>query len=87
MPLLVNHTRLKSVRTLVANPFGGLIYVTCAPTNERGRLTSPFPMRSVRRCSPRATTNEDWKTMVETAGAPWGELAPATLLSCCPRMC
>ncbi len=85
MPLLVNHTLLKSTHTLASNPFGGLIYITCPPTNaawsaditiSNAVMAPEFILGQ--------TTDAGWKTMVESSGAPWGELCTSNLIIMLP---
>ncbi len=85
MPLLVNHTPLITAHTLASNPFGGLIYITCPPTNAAWRADITISNAVM---SPRfilgQTTDDEWKTMVEASGAPWGELTTSNIIIMLP---
>lgn len=85
MPLLVNRTRLHAVCTRASNPFGGLIYISCPPTNAAWRaditISNAVPSPLFRLG---LTTDDEWKTMVETTGAPWGELCTSNLILMLP---
>lgn len=75
MPYLVKKTSLKENTTRSANPFGGLVYITCSPGAEacsgeitiRNAVAAPHFIMG-------KTTDEEWKKMVQETGAPWGEL-------------
>jgi hypothetical protein len=85
MPLLVNHTQLKSTRTFASNPFGGLIYITCPPTNAAWSAAITISNAVM---SPEfvlgKTSDEEWKTIVESSGAPWGELTTSNIIIMLP---
>jgi hypothetical protein len=76
---------LNSVCTLASNPFGGLIYISCPPTNAAWQADITFsnavqsPLFRLGK-----TTDDEWKTMVEATGAPWGELATSNLILMLP---
>lgn len=75
MPYIVKGTALKENSTRSANPFGGLIYITCSPNAAacageitiRNAVAAPHFILG-------KTTDEEWKKMVQETGAPWGEL-------------
>ena len=85
MPLLVNSAKLESARTQISNPFGGLIFITCQTKAEAwhgsvtvsNAVTAPLFVLG-------QTTDEEWKTMVETTGAPWGEMATENIILMLP---
>jgi hypothetical protein len=85
MPLLVSHRKLEAERTPVSNPFGGLVYITCPPRTEawQGSVTisnavmAPWFILG-------QTTEAAWKQMVESTGAPWGELATENIILMLP---
>jgi len=85
MPLLVSQTPLKSARTLASNPFGGLIYITCPPTNAAWVADITISNAVM---SPRfllgTTTDDQWHTLVESSGAPWGELCTSNIIIMLP---
>ncbi len=85
MPLLVNHTPLKATRTLASNPFGGLIYITCPPTNAAWSADITIGNAVM---SPEfilgKTTDDEWKNIVESSGAPWGELTTSNIIIMLP---
>ena len=85
MPLLVNHTPLKSTQTFASNPFGGLIYITCPPKSDAWQAEITISNAVV---SPQfvlgQTTDEEWKRLVESSGAPWGELATSNIIIMLP---
>lgn len=75
MPLIVRNDPLNETTTRTANPFGGLVYITCPPNAEAfsgevsitNAVAAPYFILG-------KTTDEEWKKMVEETGAPWGEL-------------
>jgi len=76
MPLIVKRQKLEAARTPVSNPFGGLVYITCSPTAaawQAGITISNAVMAPWFVLG--QTTEAEWKQMLETTGAPWGELA------------
>ena len=85
MPLIVNHRKLESERTQASNPFGGLVYITCPPTAEAWQaeitisnaVMAPWFILG-------QTTDAEWKQMVESTGAPWGELATDNVIIMLP---
>ena len=85
MPLIVNQRKLESARTQAANPFGGLVYITCPPTSAvwqaditiSNAVMAPWFMLG-------QTTDAEWKQMVDSTGAPWGELATDNIIIMLP---
>jgi len=85
MPLITNERKLDTVRTEISNPFGGLIYITCAPTNKawQGAITVSNAVMCPRYVLG-VTTPEQWKTMLENTGAPWGEIGTTNIILMLP---
>lgn len=85
MPLLVNSRPLNSTRTQISNPFGGLIYITCPPKTEawQGDVTISNAVMAPLFVLGQ-TTDQQWKEMVETTGAPWGEMATENVIIMLP---
>jgi len=81
MPLLVSHTKLSSVHTQASNPFGGLIFITCPPTNAawQGKITISNAVMSPLYVYGK-TTQAEWDEMLKNTGAPWGELAASNVI-------
>jgi hypothetical protein len=85
MPLLVNHGKLESAHTQASNPFGGLVYITCPPTAAAWQaditisnaVMAPWFILG-------QTTDAEWKLMLESTGAPWGELATDNVIIMLP---
>jgi len=85
MPLIVNQTALKTVHTLASNPFGGLIYITCPPTNAAwsGDITISNAIRSPQYVLGH-TTDSQWEKLLAQADAPWGELGSEEIIIMLP---
>jgi hypothetical protein len=85
MPLLVNQRKLEGRRAQISNPFGGLIYITCAPTQAtwQGEISISNAVMAPRFVLGQ-TTDADWKQMVDTTGAPWGEMATENIIIMLP---
>jgi hypothetical protein len=85
LPLLVNRRDLSAEETKISNPFGGLVYLTCATTHAacQGEVSianavmAPWFVLG-------QTTDAEWKQMLETTGAPWGELATENVIIMLP---
>jgi hypothetical protein len=85
VPLLVSHRKLEAEHTQASNPFGGLVYLTCAPTAKAweaditisNAVMAPWFILG-------QTTDTEWKRMLETTGAPWGELATDNVIIMLP---
>ncbi len=75
MPLIVNSRELKEKKTTIANPFGGLVYLTCDP--KAPAFTGDFKIEGAVMAPHYVlgqTTDAQWAEMVKDTGAPWGEL-------------
>lgn len=85
MPRIVNHRSLESGRVEISNPFGGLIYITCPPGNEAwsASVTISNAVMAPSFLLGR-TTDAEWKDMIETTGAPWGEIATTNVIIMLP---
>lgn len=81
MPLLVSHTKLDGVRTQASNPFGGLIFITCPPTTPawQGQIVISNAVMAPLYVLGR-TTDAEWEHMLQTSGAPWGELCASNVI-------
>lgn len=74
-PEISNSRPLSFEETQAANPFGGLIFIEVPYQCRLGRIKvvishavpSPLFVRG-------KTSEADWKTMIQTTGAPWAEL-------------
>lgn len=85
MPLLVNHRKLEARRTQISNPFGGLIYITCAPTQAAWEVEVLISNAVMAPCFVLGrTADTEWKQMLETTGAPWGEMATENVIIMLP---
>lgn len=84
MPLIWNSFDLNDRKTEVANPFGGLIYITCPPKEEawsgditiKNGVEAPYYVHG-------KTTPEEWIEM-QQSGAPWGEMATENIIVTIP---
>jgi len=85
MPLLVSHRKLDLEHTEASNPFGGLVYITCPPTDAAWQASitisnavmAPWFVLG-------QTTESEWKAMLDSTGAPWGELATENIIIMLP---
>jgi hypothetical protein len=85
MPLVVNSRPLEQERTEISNPFGGLIYITCPPTTDawQGDVKISGAVMSPQFVLGRTSALE-WKQMLETTGAPWGEMGTDNIILALP---
>ena len=75
-PEITLEVPIRSEETKIANPFGGLVYITVPRKYEKsnaevkvsGCVESPLYVHG-------KTSVEDWKNMIRNAPGPWGELA------------
>lgn len=85
MPILVKTQALKSEKTRIASPFGGLIYITASPREEdwKAKITIRHavaaPLFELGKTSP-----AEWEAMLKTNKAPWGELATDNIILTVP---
>lgn len=84
MPLIWNSFKIEKAKIKVANPFGGLIYITCDPKEEawRGDITIENAVQAPY-FEQGKTTPEEWEQMLDS-GAPWGEMASENVIVTIP---
>jgi len=85
MPLLVNHTALKTGHTRASNPFGGLIYITCPP--KTAAWQAAITISNAVMCPQYVagqTTDKEWEREIATSGAPWGEMGSSNIIIMLP---
>ena len=85
MPLLVSHRKLDQQSTPASNPFGGLVYITCPPTQAAWQAAITISNAVMAPWFLLGRTSEtEWEQMLETTGAPWGELATENIILMLP---
>jgi len=84
MPLIWNSFTIEDNTIDVANPFGGLIYITCPPREEaweaditvENAVKAPYYKFG-------ETSQQEWEEMLNS-GAPWGEMATENIILTLP---
>lgn len=85
MPIIVKKQELKSEKTRIASPFGGLIYITAPPKSDdwaedvtinHGVASPLFKLGT--------TTQQEWEDQLKNNKAPWGELASDDIIITIP---
>lgn len=84
MPLIWNSSKIEKKKVQVANPFGGLIYITTDPKEKdwSGDITIENAVQAPLYVLGK-TTPEEWEQMLES-GAPWGEMASENVIVTIP---
>ncbi len=85
MPILVKKQRLRQLRTRVASPFGGLLYIVSSPNTEswHGQITVHHAI-SAPLYELGTTSAEQWAEQLKNNKAPWGELATERIIITVP---
>jgi hypothetical protein len=85
MPIIVKKQKLTEVKTKVASPFGGLIYITASPKSddwmEDVTINHAIAAPSFKLGS---TTQQEWAQQLKNNKAPWGELASDDIIITVP---
>lgn len=85
MPIIVKKQELKNVKTRVASPFGGLIYITAPPKSDdwSGNITVNHAVTAPL-FKLGTTTQEEWEDQLKNNKVPWGELASDDIIISVP---
>lgn len=85
MPVIVKKEKLQKEKTMVASPFGGLIYITASPKaadwsaeiTVKHAVAAPLFRAGI-------TTDAEWQSQLKNNKAPWGELASGDIIISIP---